>query len=412
MTCFLRANGAYAETMHSSDRLTVALAPDTFKGSLAAADAVAAMTAGVRQSLGDRARIIAVPLADGGEGTLDALLGGWAGTAERVETVDALGRPTTARFGLSADRRTAIIEAAEANGLPAVMDAPWAPLRADAYGVGLIARHALDAGVEQILLCIGGSASTDGGTGLLRGLGARFLGEDGTEVAPGGGGLGDIRRIDLTALHPRARAVSWRVAVDVDNPLTGPRGAAAVFGPQKGATPEDISVLERGLTHLAASLEDVPGGAPIVPSAPGLGAAGGIPLAAAVILGAELVPGSRLVSEALRLEELLSEADLVITGEGSFDSQSLDGKVVDLVRSTTPPGAPIIVIAGRVALSAQEVRAAGITAAFSLAPGPATLESLVENARERLTEVTAHAVAALTALPRTSPAGTLAAAQA
>ncbi|WP_370450004.1 glycerate kinase [Cryobacterium sp. Hh7] len=374
------------------------LAPDSFKGSLAAADVVAAMAKGVRLALGDAVRIVSAPLADGGEGTLDALLRNWQGHLEFVETVDAIGRPKTARFGLSADRATAIIEAAEANGLPAVMDAPLQPLRADSYGVGIIARRALDLGVAQILLCVGGSASTDGGTGLLRGLGARFLDAAENEVDSGGGGLSSIRQIDLSGLHSRAREVSWRIAVDVDNPLNGDRGTAAVFGPQKGASRADIAVLDRGLAAFAQMLDKVTEGHVAEMNSPGFGAAGGLPLAAKALLKAELVPGSQLVADAVHLNSRLADADIVLTGEGAFDRQSLNGKVVGMVLKAAPKGVPIVVIAGRVALSAQEVRAAGITAAFSLAPGPATLESLVEAAAERVSEVTAHVVSAMTGL--------------
>lgn len=384
----------------SQHAFTVTLAPDSFKGSLPAADVVAAMTAGVREVLGDAVRVVPLPMADGGEGTMDALLGSWQGREQHIETVDALGRPITARYGLSRDGKTAIIEAAEANGLPHVSDLAPQPQRAHSRGAGLLAKAALDQGVEQILLCVGGSASTDGGTGFLLGLGARFVDEHGEPVPPGGEGLARIARVDLSQLHSRARSIAWRIAVDVDNPLSGPRGAAAVFGPQKGARPDDVEALDRGLRHFQRMLQaDHPAGAALDP--PGLGAAGGLPLAPFHLLGAALVPGSVLVADALGLRERLAEADLVITGEGSFDDQSLHGKVVDLVRSTTPEGVPILVIAGRIALTADEIRASGLTAAFSLAAGPATLDALVDSAAERIREVTANAVAAVTALRQT-----------
>ncbi|GAA3704654.1 glycerate kinase [Zhihengliuella alba] len=368
--------------------------PDSFKGSVSALGAAEAMARGARQVLGD-ADVVVLPFADGGEGTLDALLAAWGRAAEVVSTVDALGRPRNARFGLSADGRTAVVEAAEGNGLPAVSDVPLQPLRADTHGVGLIARAALESGAEEILLCIGGSASTDGGTGLLTALGARFLDDRGEPVAPGGGGLADIARIDLEHLHPRAREVRWRIAVDVDNPLTGERGAAAVFGPQKGASAEDVAVLDAGLSHLAEVVAEVGRPAGRRPddlrAAAGFGAAGGLPVTLVGLLGAETLPGAELVGDAVGLAETLAGADLVLTGEGALDTQSLGGKVVDAVRRHSPAGAAVVVIAGTVRLSAAQTREAGLTAAFSIAPGAAELPELLREAPRLIEETTAHA---------------------
>lgn len=371
--------------------MKIVCAPDSFKGSVTAAEAAAAMAAGARQVLPE-AEIVELPFADGGEGTLDALLAVWNRDPESVTTVDALGREAEARYGLSPDGRTAVIEAAEANGLPQVSDRPLQPLRADTYGVGLIARHVLAAGAEEILLCIGGSATTDGGTGILRALGAEFLDRDDAATSPGGAGLGQIARVDLTGLDPRAHTVRWRIAVDVDNPLTGERGAAAVFGPQKGATAQDVTELDAGLDQLAAVLAEqtqVP--AQQYRDAEGFGAAGGIPLALVSVLGAEVVPGSTMVSEALGLQEVLADADLILTGEGRFDSQSLGGKVVDAVASRAPEASGVVVIAGAVQLSAAQCRSAGITAAFSIAPGAASLEDLQTGAGQLIEDTAAHA---------------------
>ncbi|WP_300342586.1 glycerate kinase [Nesterenkonia sp.] len=400
----------------------IVCAPDSFKGSVTAAEAAAAMARGARE-ICTAAEILELPFADGGEGTLDALLAVWGRPAAQVETVDALGRPTTARYGLSPDGRTAVVEAAEANGLPQVSDVPLQPLRADTYGVGRLLAHVLDAGVEEILLCIGGSATTDGGTGILSALGAELLDDDGAPVAPGGQGLADIVRIDLDGLHPRARQVRWRIAVDVDNPLTGERGAAAVFGPQKGADAEDIAVLDAGLRQLAAVLAEhteteqnsdaeaaqQPSPAQTSPeptspaqtgpaqleTVPGFGAAGGIPLPLVTLFGAEVVPGSAMVAEAVRLQEALEEADLVLTGEGRLDSQSLGGKVVDAVASRAPQRAAVVVIAGALQLSPAECRDAGLTAAFSIADGPAELAQLQSEAERLIQQTTAHACALL-----------------
>lgn len=375
----------------SEEAPVIVCAPDSFKGSAGAPAAAAALARGAAQVF-PTAMITQLPFADGGEGTLEALLAVW-GTPERTVTVvDALGRETTARYGLSADGTTAVIEAAQANGLPQVSDVALQPERADTYGVGLIAARALDDGVEEILLCIGGSASTDGGTGIARALGAVFRDSAGDPIAAGGGGLSALAAIDDTGLDPRAKAVRWRIAVDVDNPLTGPRGAAAVFGPQKGADPDAVARLDSGLTHLAEVLAGS-GDAARLADTPGFGAAGGIPLALTALLGAEVVPGSRMVAEAVGLAEALSGADLVLTGEGSFDSQSLGGKVVAAVRDHAPASASIVVVAGRVGLTPAECREAGITAALSIAPGPADLAELSERAEELIEATAAHACA-------------------
>lgn len=374
----------------------VVVAPDSFKGSLTAAGAAAAMARGARAALGADAEVLELPMADGGEGTLDALLAAWGMEALTVDTVDALGRPRRARCGLRRDGRTAVLEAAEGNGLPQVSDIPLEPLRADTYGVGLIARSLLDRApdLEEVLLCIGGSASTDGGTGLLTALGVRFVDAAGVETPRGGGGLATISSYADTDLHPRARSVRWRIAVDVDNPLCGPRGAAAVFGPQKGATPQDVAELDAGLAHLADVLEGA-GASSSLREEPGTGAAGGLPLAAGALLGATTEPGALLVAEAVGLGPALELADLVLTGEGSLDAQSLDGKVVDAVRRLAPADLPVVVVAGSVQLDAAACRAAGLTAAFSVAPGPCPLDELLARAAELVEDAAAQACAAL-----------------
>jgi glycerate 2-kinase len=368
-------------THDEASPLRVAIIPDSFKGSAGAVDVAAAMARGVQDAFDEQGTPVEVrtlPFADGGEGTLDALLGAWGTTALTADTTDALGRPVRARYGLSPDHLTGVIEAAEANGLPAVSDVPLRPLTATTRGIGPLVASLLDAGVEEILLCIGGSATTDGGTGLLSALGARFLDADGSELPDGGGALTGLDRVDLDGLDPRARRVRWRIACDVTNPLLGDEGAAAVFGPQKGASPEDVRTLDAGLRRLADVLAEASG--TDVRDLPGMGAAGGLPAGLTALLGAEVLPGSRMVADVLGAEELLSRADLVLTGEGSFDGQSLAGKVVDAVRRLTPADRPVVVIAGRVAVSAEELRRSGVTAAFSIARGPGSLEQMQDEA--------------------------------
>lgn len=367
-------------TSTSASALRILVAPDSFKGSLSAAEAATAITAGLTDALGVTASIRTMPVADGGEGTLDVLLSAVDAREVSTDAVDALGRPREARFAMLPGG-AALIEAAEANGLPHVEDVPLQPLAASSGGVGMIIRAALDQGAEQILLTVGGSASTDGGVGLLRALGARFLDSAAREIPVGGGSLEDLATIDLSGLIPRARDVRWRIACDVDNPLVGPKGAAAVFGPQKGASPADVALLDAALERFAAVLADQTG--VDVRHFPGGGAAGGIPAALHAVLGAELTPGMTLIAEALDLEGAIADSDLVITGEGSLDEQSLRGKAPGAIAELAARhGVPVIVIAGSVALSTEEVTAAGISAALPLPDGPHPLDHLLARAPE------------------------------
>ncbi len=395
----------------------IVIAPDSLKGSCTSPEAAQALAAGVRSALGERVEIRTIPLADGGEGTLDALVSAWGGRIAEVSTTDAIGRPQTGRVGFASrggQAGSAIIETADANGLPLVSDEPLHALDADSAGVGTLILAALDAGATELLLCLGGSATSDGGAGMLRALGARLLDVAGQPVAPGARGLADLARVDLSALDPRARAATWRIACDVDNPLIGERGAAAVFGPQKGATPADVADIDAGLANLTEVLvaalatdeahdaEDATHSQEhaALASRAGLGAAGGLALGPVALFGAELLPGADLVSDAVGLAEALDGATLVITGEGRFDTQSLDGKVVSQVLAESDDSTPVVVIAGSVGLSAEATRAAGVTAAISIAPGPASLEELQADCLDLLAEAAAQVSALLTALPR------------
>lgn len=383
----LQGEGRNEPDDHPDRVLRVAIVPDSFKGSISALEAATAMVRGVREaSVASTLDLRTRPMADGGEGTLDALLDAWGVVARTCATTDALGRPVIARYGLSPDG-TGVIEAAEANGLPQVSDVPLQPLVADTRGVGRVALTLLDEGAREIILCVGGSATTDGGTGLLAALGARFLDVTGQPLPPGGGSLRALDRIDLTDLHPRAREVTWRVACDVSNPLVGPDGAASVFGPQKGATPADVAVLDASLTRLTGVVAAETG--LTIHDRPGMGAAGGIALLLAAVCGAELVAGSTLVAETLGLDVVLDGVDLVLTGEGRFDDQSLHGKVVDAVASRAPAGVPVVVVAGEVCVPVAAMRAHGITAAFATARGPRTLDELTRSALDDITCTTA-----------------------
>lgn len=373
--------------------LNVAIVPDSFKGSARASEVAAALADGFAKGAASRKRdveITAVPFADGGEGTLEALIDAWGTEAISVQTTDALGRPVESRLGLSADGKIAVVEAAEAAGLPQVSDVERRPLEATTYGLGALVSRALELGVSQIILCLGGSATTDGGTGLLAALGASFLDADGAKLPAGGGALQNLAAIDASGLDPRAANVQWQIACDVTNPLLGAKGAAAVFGPQKGASQEQVQLLDAGLTRLADVLEADTGRK--LREQPGMGAAGGLAISLGSYFQVDLVPGWDLVAKVLGAHGILQGADLVLTGEGRLDSQSLDGKVVSGVLQAAGENAEVIVVAGSVDLIDEQLEESGILAAYSIAPGPATLAELSAQTLS-LVERTAFSVA-------------------
>ncbi|GHD78393.1 glycerate kinase [Salinibacterium amurskyense] len=385
--------------MSATENPVVIIAPDSFKGSLSAADAAAALERGAREMLPDTATVLTFPMADGGEGSLDAVLAAWLQPALTMPTVDALGRDRDARFGLDLDGRRAVIEAAQANGLPHVLDVTAEPLRADSYGVGVIAASVIERGARDVTLFLGGSASTDGGTGLLRALGARMLDADGKELAPGGGALASLETIDLSGLVPGALETKWRIAVDVTNPLTGTHGAAHVFGPQKGATASDVAVLDAGLARLAEVLAETPlvaqrgFSAAGIAALPGIGAAGGTAAPLITLFGAELVRGAQLVADTIGLSEVIGTADVIISGEGRLDAQSLDGKVVDYLRGSKGPTAFLVVVAAGIDLTPEQSAAAGIDVALPLGSGVENRKELFQFAAPLLEARGAHAIA-------------------
>ena len=370
--------------------MRVVVAVDSFKGSLGTREAGEAVAAGVRAADPD-ADVVVLPVADGGEGTAACLADAWGADLRESASTDALGRPCTAAWALSPDGSTAVVELAAASGLPGVSDVPARPREATTLGTGVLLVEALDACAREVVLCLGGSATTDGGAGLLVALGGRLLDDTGADLAPGGGALARLARVDLSGLHPRARTVRWRLACDVTNPLLGPRGAAAVYGPQKGAEPEDVAALDDGLARLARALEDATGAS--VADLPGCGAAGGAPACLVAVCGARLEPGAPLVLGEAGLPQLLARgADLVVTGEGSCDAQSLQGKVVDGVAAAVRAepacdAAAVVVLAGRVDTSPADLAAAGIDAAFSIARGAAPLADLQRDAAELLADL-------------------------
>lgn len=365
----------------------VVAAFDAFKGSLTAAAACEAAAAGVRAVAPD-AGLVLVPMADGGEGSLDAVLAR-GGEEVVTDTVDAIGRPARARWAI--DGSSAVIELAQAAGLPQVDDAPRQPLGASTAGLGPLVLEALDRGATGVTLLLGGSATTDGGAGLLVALGARLTDASGRPVRAGGAGLASLEHLDVTAVDPRALAAAWRFVTDVDAPLTGPRGAAAVFGPQKGATAGDVAVLDAALGRFAAVAAETLGVDPgSIADVPGSGAAGGVASVLRALTGGEIVAGGDWFAELAGLDAAVAGADLVLTGEGRFDRQSAGGKVVSVVHSAAlGHGVPLVVIAGSVDPgAAAEMR----VPAFSIATGPAGLAELQRDASGLLAAAAASVV--------------------
>lgn len=341
----------------------VLIAADKFKGSLTAVQVAERVTAGLRRVVPDLV-VEALPVADGGDGTVAAAVA--AGFERReVRVAGPLGETVTAAFALR--EGTAVVEMAEASGLHRLPAGVFAPLTASTYGSGELLRAALDAGARTIVFGVGGSATTDGGAGMLAALGARFLGEDGEPVPPGGGGLAGLARADLSGLDPRLSSVSLVLASDVDNPLTGPKGAPAVYGPQKGASPDDVRALDAALGHYAAVLEASVGARAVeYAAAPGAGAAGGIGYGA-LLLGARFRPGIEIMLDVLGFAPALSRASLVITGEGSLDEQTLHGKApAGVAAAARAAGKEVVAVCGRLALEDRVLRSAGISRAYPL----------------------------------------------
>ena len=350
----------------------VVIAPDSFKESLSALGVADAIEWGFRQ-IYPQAHYVKLPMADGGEGTVESMVAATGGEIVQVTVTGPLGEPVEAFYGLSGDRQCAFIEMAAASGLMLTPAARRNPLLATSYGTGELIRHALDQGIRHLILGIGGSATVDGGVGMVQALGGRFYRPDGKALPWGGGELATLSGVDLGTLDARLRQCRIEVACDVDNPLVGPRGAAAVFGPQKGATAAMVAQLEQGLTQYAEVIRQSTGRD--VRHVAGGGAAGGMGIACQVFLGATLKPGIEIVMAALGLEQALTEADLLVTGEGRIDSQTLGGKALSgVARLARARGLPVIALAGVVEEGAEALHAQGIDAMFSILPRLSALE--------------------------------------
>lgn len=323
--------------------MRVIVAPQEFKGTLTATQAAKAIGSAVRHAI-PGAAIVLRPMADGGPGMLDALLAAHKGTRLRLQVTGPYGQRVPASWG-TLPGGEAIIESAQACGLMHAQGEKQ-PLTATTRGVGELILAALDAGLRSLLVGVGGSATNDGGTGMARALGARFLDSAGVELPEGGGPLEHLDRVVLDGLDERLLSAEIRVLADVDNPLTGPRGAAAIFGPQKGASPADVELLDTALGRLARKTGEAGRGG--IDGVPGAGAAGGLGFGLAAFCGARLVPGAEEIARALQLREALEGADLCITGEGRLDGQTAGGKTVQRVASlAAEAGVPVLAVAGQ-----------------------------------------------------------------
>lgn len=371
--------------------MKIVIAPDSYKESLSALEVATAIEQGFREIWPD-ADYVKIPVADGGEGTVEAMVAATAGRLVHVDVTGPLGSSVQAFYGLSGDARSAFIEMAAASGLALVPVGSRDPLKTTSRGTGELIRHALDAAVEHIVIGIGGSATNDGGAGMVQALGARLLDAQNNDIAHGGAGLEALARIDISQLDARLAACQIEVACDVTNRLTGKEGASAVFGPQKGATPEVVARLDRALTHYAQLISrdlDVN-----VLELAGGGAAGGMGAALYAFCGAQLRSGIEIVTDALHLDAWVADADLVVTGEGRIDSQTIHGKVpVGVANVAKRYNKPVIGIAGSLTPDVGIVHDHGIDAVFSVIYTICTLEDALKNAKENV-RMTARNVAA------------------
>ncbi len=368
------------------------VAPDSYKGSVPATEVALAMARGIRQVF-STAEVITVPIADGGEGTVDALVAATGGQFRCNTVAGPLGDPVLAKWGILGDGQTAVIEMATASGLPLLPAERRDPRQTSTYGTGELIRAALDAGLRRIIIGIGGSATNDGGAGMARALGALFLAADGTQLPDGGAALAELASIDLAGLDPRLQQTEITVACDVDNPLCGPRGASAVFGPQKGATPQVVAELDAALANFALCAQQASGRD--VAGLPGAGAAGGLGAGLMFFTPAQLRPGVDIVLDAVGFAALVKDADFVITGEGRTDFQTAFGKApVGVAKIAKTCGVPVFCLSGGLGKGADDVLAQGIDAVLSICDRPLSLEEcmaagskLIESASVRLCRI-------------------------
>lgn len=375
--------------------MKIIIAPDSYKESLTAMEVAEAIETGFKKIFSD-AEYVKLPMADGGEGTVQSLVDATDGSIVTCEVTGPLGEKVAGFYGLMGDGSTAIIEMAAASGLHLVEPELRNPLVTTTYGTGELIKAALDRGVKHIIVGIGGSATNDGGIGMAQALGAKLLDQQGNELGFGGGELNKLASIDLSGLDARLKDIRLEVACDVDNPLCGPKGASHVFGPQKGATPDMVATLDSNLAHYASVIKTTNGRNVIDTS--GAGAAGGLGAALLGLFDASLRPGIQIVMDAVNLSEVVKDADLVITGEGRIDSQTIHGKTpIGVARTAKQYDIPVIAIAGSTAKDCAVVHEHGIDAAYSVVLGATDLPTALKEAAFNV-EMTSRNIAAAMAM--------------
>ena len=375
--------------------MKIVVAPDSFKGSVTALQAAHAIEKGLHRVFPD-AEIDKVPMADGGEGTVQSLVDATGGEMRTKRVLGPLGNEVDAEFGILADGETAVIEMASASGLTLVPSDKRNPLHTTTYGTGQLIHEAIDAGCRRLIIGIGGSATNDGGAGMAEALGVKFLNADGNLIERGGGGLRELSAIDIAGLHPKIAETETVVACDVNNPLTGPEGASHVYGPQKGATPEMVKTLDACLEHYDKVLSRTLGQS--YDKIPGAGAAGGLGAGLMAFLNAQLRLGVDIMIDAVNLKERMKGASLVFTGEGQLDFQTVFGKTpVGVAKVAKADNIPVIAIVGGIGEGAAAVYDVGIDAMLGIAQAPMSLEDAVEDALQLIAD-TAEQAARLIAI--------------
>ncbi len=370
--------------------MKVVIAPQSFKGSISALDAARAMEQGVKRVFPDMETVLA-PVADGGDGTLETLVEATEGDIRSATVTGPIGEPVEAEWGALGDGETAMIEMARTSGLALLSLDERDPLRATTYGLGEIIREALDAGFRSFIVGIGGSATNDGGAGMAQALGVRLLDESGNDLPPGGAALAGLRKIDASGLDARAAASQFSVACDVSNPLTGPEGASAVYGPQKGATPELVEQLDAALGNFAEVVERDIGRS--IDDVPGSGAAGGLGGGMMAFLDGSLRAGVDIVLDQVGLNEQLEGADLVITGEGQLDFQTVYHKApIGVTWRAKERGIPVIAISGSLGQGFEDVHPEGIDAVASIVCAPMSLDEASTRSGELISDAVAEAM--------------------
>lgn len=369
--------------------MKIAIAPDSFKGSLSATEVANAIEKGIKK-VDINIETVKIPMADGGEGTVESLVEATGGKYIKVKVNDPLMREIEAVYGILGDNKTAVIEMAQASGLPLLKKEERNPMKTTTYGTGQLIKHAVNSGCKNIIIGIGGSATNDGGAGMAMALGAKLLDKEGKDIPLGAEGLIKLKTIDLATFDEKIRECKFIAACDVENPLVGEKGASHIFGPQKGADKDMVKVLDEYLEHYGNLLEEYLNIS--VLDYPGAGAAGGLGAALLAFLNAELKRGIDIVIEASNLDEKIKDSDLVITGEGMIDYQTQFGKTPFGVAETSKKyNRPVIAIAGGIGKDASDLYNKGIDSIFSIVDKPMTLDEAMENA-EILLEDTAERI--------------------